>query len=44
LRQRIADLDATIASLEHKVRDNVGGFLPFMVNKDTAKIIAAGHG
>ncbi len=31
MRQRIADLDATIASLEHKVRDNVGGILPFMV-------------
>jgi hypothetical protein len=31
-RQRIADLNATtIASLKHKVRDDVGGFLPFMM-------------
>jgi hypothetical protein len=32
-RQRIAYLNATtIASLKHKVRDDVGGFLPFTVN------------
>ena len=43
LRQRIADLNATIVSPECKVRVDVGVFLPFMT-MESLKIIADDHG